>query len=185
MYRLTKAAIATGGAAVLLLGGAGTMAFWTASGTLSSAAITSGELTPATQNVTCTSWTYQNGGAAVNLIVPGDVVQATCTMTVTGSGDHLSVLATESPSPATFQQSNALTGALQVAVGDVSVDGGAPVAAGTPISLSATTATSHTLAIALTVTFPYGTAADNTTNQSGGFQAQLSNIALTLTQQQP
>ena len=33
--RLTKAAIATGGAAVLLLGGAGTFAYWTADGTAS------------------------------------------------------------------------------------------------------------------------------------------------------
>jgi len=94
MDRLTKAAIATGGAAVLLLGGAGTMAYWTASPTVTGTDFTSGTLSATGGE--CLPWTYAVGadaGTAVALVVPGDKVKSTCSVTVSGTGDHLKVTA--------------------------------------------------------------------------------------------
>ncbi|MCL1870778.1 MAG: alternate-type signal peptide domain-containing protein [Promicromonosporaceae bacterium] len=174
MQRLTKAAIATGGAAVLLLGGAGTYAFWTADATSTGSSFTSGTLTAA--NGTCSAWTYQTGGGAVTLVVPGDVVQTTCTMTVTGTGDHLAVNATLGN--ATWATANALTAAVTLSTGALTVDG---TAATNPIDLSA--GGTHTVTVVVTATFPYGTATspDNTTQN---LTATLSNVTVTFDQAQ-
>ena len=56
MKKSTKGALAAGGAAVLLLGGAGSLAYWTASGSVPGGSLTSGSMT--LSSVTCGSWTY-------------------------------------------------------------------------------------------------------------------------------
>ncbi len=123
MERLTKAAIATGGAAVLLLGGAGTMAYWTAEATATGSDMTSGTLT-ATAGV-CTDWEFDasdggdgtvDGTPAVELIVPGDVLATSCTVTVTGTGDHLAVTAALGPDAATWAEENLLTEPVPVTI---------------------------------------------------------------------
>src|SRR5919112_1068959 len=115
MERLTKAAVATGGAAVLLLG---------AEGTATGTALTSGNL--AVTAGTCADWVYtaEDGGGAVTLIVPGDTVETECTLTVTGEGDHLAVTAALADGAA-FAETNPLAEALTptLSTGDVLVDG--------------------------------------------------------------
>ena len=112
MDRLTKAAIATGGAAVLLLGGAGTMAYWTASPTVTGTDFTSGTLS-ATGVGTHGIGPRQAfaAGTAVALVVPGDKVKSTCSVTVSGTGDHLKVTAAMQGS-AGWETENPLTIAI-------------------------------------------------------------------------
>src|SRR5690606_16043676 len=83
MERLTKAALATGGAAALLLGGAGTLAYWTAEGTATGPDLVAGSFT-----VTATecddAWTLDDGTPlpADGAIVPGDTVTLECVYTM-------------------------------------------------------------------------------------------------------
>lgn len=178
MERLTKAAIATGGAAVLLLGGAGTYAFWTADATATGTSFTSGTLTAT--GGTCADWTYAQGsdaGSAVTLVVPGDVVQTTCTVTVTGTGDHLAVDATFGG--AKFAETNALTSAITLATGAVTLDG---AAVANPVDISA--GGSHTVTVAVTATFPFGDATTTSLNDTQNLTAALSDVTITFQQAQ-
>lgn len=174
MERLTKAAVATGAAAVLLLGGAQTLAYWIADATATGTDITSGTLTAA--DGTCGSWTYQDG-SAVTLVVPGDVVRTTCTTTVTGTGDHLAVNATFGG--ATWETQNALTDDLTLATGAITVDG---AAATNPIDLSA--GGTHTVTVQVTATFPYGDGASTSVNDSQALTAALGDVVITYAQAQ-
>lgn len=165
MERLTKAAIATGGAAVLLLGGAGTMAYWTATGTASGgAALSSGNLE--ITDSACTGWQYANASGVPldpavtveNGIVPGDVVVATCTVTMTGEGDHLVVEAEWAGLP-TVTSVTVGTESVTVDTGtpELTTDAGAELTGEGYINMSTSTA-AVTASVPITVTWPYGTA---------------------------
>ena len=95
MKKTTKGAIAAGGAAVLLMGGAGTLAYWTATDNVPGGAINAGHLSISAPS--CGSWTYDSGEQApgavytpgTSLLVPGDVISKTCTTTLTATGEHM------------------------------------------------------------------------------------------------
>ena len=87
MNKLTKAAIAGAAGIALLLGGAGSLAYWNSSATIGASTINAGTLTIAASGAATT--TYTVGGGAVSLIVPGDSVTVTQTVTVSATGDHL------------------------------------------------------------------------------------------------
>lgn len=105
MKKTTKGAFAAGAAGVLLLGGAGTLAYWSDSETIGGGEIDSGELSLSQETgQTCTDWTLDavGGGTAytpgTTLVVPGDVITRTCTYTVNSTGQHLAAdLTMESP----------------------------------------------------------------------------------------
>ena len=79
MNKTTKGSLAAGAAAVLLLGGAGSLAYWTDAASIDGGSITSGTLT--LDAGTCAGWTYSDGaagaGKTVELFVPGDLVTNT------------------------------------------------------------------------------------------------------------
>lgn len=174
MERLTKAAIATGAAAVLLLGGAQTLAYWTADATATGTDFTSGTLTAA--DGTCAAWTYADG-SAVTLVVPGDVVSTVCTTTVTGTGDHLAVNATFGG--ATWEAANGLTADLTLTTGAITLDG---EAATNPVDLS--TGGTHTVTVAVTATFPFGDGTTVSINDSQALTAALADVVITYDQAQ-
>ena len=182
MNRLSKAAIATGAAAVLLLGGAGTLAYWSATATATgSGTITTGTLAIATSTPpSCTAWTYSDG-TPVNQIVPGDIVTTTCTAYVTGSGDHLQ--ATAEYAGGSWAASNAFTGVATLAPSAVTVDGTALASPTDPIVFGPTASTKK-IEVAITASFPFAaspTPADNTTQN---LTASLNDVVLTFTQTQ-
>jgi alternate signal-mediated exported protein len=97
MNRKAKASLAVGAAAILLLGGAGTFAFWqdqtqSGGGTITSGTLALSECTPTSGS----GWRDVTGGQSVDLdlsefrIVPGDTLEYSCTSTVTASGTNLS-----------------------------------------------------------------------------------------------
>jgi alternate signal-mediated exported protein len=88
MKKSTKGAVAVGAAAVLLMGGAGTLAFWTADDTIDGGDIESGSLTLTVDDCSDT-WLDQSDDAPIALLVPGDEVYKDCTVTLDGTGDNL------------------------------------------------------------------------------------------------
>ncbi|NYI47628.1 alternate signal-mediated exported protein [Nocardioides aromaticivorans] len=96
MKKTTKGALAAGGAAVLLMGGAGTLAFWTADADVEGIAATAGELKIINDTCADADWVFDSGEdeaskvwEAGDLIVPGDTLTKTCSFEVQATGEHL------------------------------------------------------------------------------------------------
>ncbi|GAA3531503.1 hypothetical protein GCM10022234_30810 [Aeromicrobium panaciterrae] len=94
MNRSTKGAVAAAAAGILLLGGAGSLAFWNDSVNLPGGTFTAGELK--LTGLECSDWSLDTAeddpGIVVDadtLFVPGDVITQTCTADITATGDHL------------------------------------------------------------------------------------------------
>ncbi len=100
MNKTTKGTIAIAAAAALLLGGAGSLAYWQESANVASANIATGQLHVTTQTG---AWAVKKQGAstfapianiATFKMVPGDVVTYTVPFTTTAEGDNLAANAT-------------------------------------------------------------------------------------------
>ena len=98
MNKSTKGALAATAAGVLLMGGAGSLAFWSDSQDVGSANITSGELDLSAPDCAddllagTHGWQIDGGGAFVpgtTKLVPGDSVSKVCDMTLTLTGSHI------------------------------------------------------------------------------------------------
>lgn len=114
-----KGALAAGAAAVLLVGGAGTLAFWDDEETVTGTAISSGELKLG--EPVCGAWQLNGAGAfTTQLIVPGDQLTRTCTVDLIAAGENLEAdLVLTSPDLGT---SNGLVDELD-ATAEFTVDG--------------------------------------------------------------
>ena len=111
MKKSTKGAYAATAAAVLLLGGAGTLAYWNDSTTVPGGDIASGVLWLG--NADCgQGWTLDGGAAyTTQKLVPGDTLTEVCTIDLVAEGAHLGAdLALDLPSwAATNPLTNQLT----------------------------------------------------------------------------
>ncbi|HIT75362.1 MAG TPA: alternate-type signal peptide domain-containing protein [Candidatus Avipropionibacterium avicola] len=90
MKKNTKGAIAVGAAALLLAGGAGTMAAWSDEASLGGGSVESGQLR--ITETAAGSWTWADGtpfSPTDDRIVPGDSVQYTAEYTLVVEGDNL------------------------------------------------------------------------------------------------
>jgi alternate signal-mediated exported protein len=187
MKKSTKGALAAGAAAALLLGGAGSLAYWTAVGNADGGSITAGTLTLSAG--TCDDWTYAagaaNAGNPVVLFVPGDKVTTTCTFTIGATGDNLSASitapttlnVTTTPSGTSFQAD--VTTAYQI--DGTTID---------PSTRKVTSADNGTdLTATFDVTIPYGTDESGTpkvnANDTQAITAALDSLTVTLTQDDP
>lgn len=171
MKKSTKGAIAAGAAAVLLMGGAGTLAFWTATDNVDAGSLTAGNLSLDLDS--CDGWVYSADSSAVTKIVPGDVVENTCNGTITGEGDNL--VATVAIDDATVPDLTLGTEQLDVTAELTSPVEATP-GAGVPVTAAGTDVT-----FTITVDFPYGT--ENNGSQDG--VAALGNIAVDAVQVDP
>lgn len=173
MKKTTKGALAAGSAAVLLMGGVGTLAYWSDSETVTESTVGSGRLDLAV--IACADWQLDavggTGGALGSReIVPGDSLTKTCTYTLTAEGDHL-----EAELDVTVPT---WTGALEDKVTTTAtfdVDGD-PVTPGTAYPFD--DGSPSTITADFTVDFPFGTE-DNT---SQDLTASLGDVTLTVTQ---
>ncbi|MCL2466070.1 MAG: alternate-type signal peptide domain-containing protein [Micrococcales bacterium] len=180
MKRLTKAAIATGGAAVLLVGGAGTVAYWTDTATATGTSVTSGDLS--VTDGSCGAWDYDDSdeGGTAGDIVPGDLLVTTCEVTVAGTGTHLGVTA-ELDASSTFDSAapNPLSTALVLTTSDIAVNGvSVPVDPTQGVSI---TGTSNTITVTVTAEFPYGTDT-SPGNDTQDLTALLDNVVINVVQ---
>jgi alternate signal-mediated exported protein len=95
MQKSTKGALAAAAAGVLLLGGAGSLAYWSDSDTVGGGDFNSGSLSLSPADA-CNVWNLDAGEPggqpfvpASDKLVPGDVVTKVCTFTVDAEGTHL------------------------------------------------------------------------------------------------
>lgn len=174
MNKSTKGAIAAAAAGVLMLGGAGSLAFWTDSATVSGASITSGELK--LTNASCgAGWTLDGGTAYTSQrLVPGDELTKVCTYTVSAKGSHIT--ASFKATPVNFTGSQALRDEITV-TGSYAVGAGAPTNGQTAVPV----VDGDTVTATVKVTWPYGVQ-DNDSNAAGGLTAVLDAITVTATQ---
>ncbi|GAB2769163.1 hypothetical protein GCM10027020_22860 [Nocardioides salsibiostraticola] len=98
MKNSIKGAIAAGGAAVILLGGAGSLAYWNDTEGIDGGTISSGNLKIDSEDCLDADWTVTNNlekpdGALFVIdaeeIVPGDVLTKTCTIDIVAVGTNL------------------------------------------------------------------------------------------------
>lgn len=170
MKKSTKGAVAAAGAAVVLLGGAGTLAYWSDSETVSGGAIDTGHLS--LDNPTCAAnWVLDTGEATAGApyvpgttkLVPGDVITKTCTYVLNLKGEHLrATVAASTPA--------ALPAHLTVQTPSVTM-------AGAPVTQVTEADDTKTVAVALKVTF--NGSSDNTTQDKTN---ALDDITLSLNQ---
>lgn len=95
MEKSTKGALAAAVAGALLLGGAGTLAYWSDSDDVAGSEFNAGSLSLTPLNG-CDVWNLDSGEPGgqpfapdTDLLVPGDVVTKVCTFTVDATGEHL------------------------------------------------------------------------------------------------
>ncbi len=171
MNKLVKGSVAAAAGIALLLGGAGSLAYWNSETTFSGTTITSGTLTIANNGAATSTFTTEAGTALTgsSKIVPGDVVVVKQLVTVTASGDNLK-------SALTIDQT-ALTGTLSTTV-TVTVKAYAGTTEITALSnLTPVQAASITKVVA-TITFPSSTG----TTVAQASSLDLSNLKVKLTQ---
>jgi alternate signal-mediated exported protein len=117
MRKTRKGAFAAGTAAVLLIGGAGTLAFWSDTETVTGGTINSGHLDIVidTVNTGCGAWTLDAGEAAPTTytagdsLVPGDVLSRSCAYTIDAEGNHLRATVSANAPTLTGDLANSLT----------------------------------------------------------------------------
>ncbi|MGD8193193.1 alternate-type signal peptide domain-containing protein [Herbiconiux sp. P18] len=191
MNKLAKGAIAGAAGVALLLGGAGTFAFWNSSAEVSGGTITAGNLLISNADGPG-SWTDQNGAAvsiATYRIVPGDTLTYTDDLAVTVQGNNLVAtlgLGEGSIAPAVVGDPE------DVALAAYLSRSAALTATGTGISGASPTYTitagaagvSQTVRVAVTLRFP-NSATPGFENSMKLGAVSLSNLTLTLNQTAP
>lgn len=191
MNKTTKGAFAASAAAVLLLGGAGSLAYWSDDATVNGGQINSGYLTidpiAVSPNTTpCdTVWKHTNGpkaGTTVVNVVPGDVITKSCTFKVTAQGDNLSATPTV-PATLTYTAASKVGAAapttLQLPVTAAYTLG----TAGFDSTMKVTEADdTKTLTAKISVAFPYGTASTTNANDTQNLLVSLDDLTVKLVQ---
>jgi alternate signal-mediated exported protein len=164
MNKSTKGALAAGSAAVLLLGGAGSLAFWTADGAAEGGSITAGDL-KLTDGTCDTDWVYAAGSAGagnpVDLFVPGDEITKQCTFGLQATGDNLTAKIT-APASVSYTSTGSATALSLTADTTFTVDDLplAAQAAPTPIANGGTVTSANdgdTVTATFLVRIPFGT----------------------------
>ena len=175
MKKSTKGAVAAGSAAVLLLGGASTLAYWTDSVETEGTGIASGhlDLTPDA----CTSAWKLDGGAdyTTQLLVPGDVLTKSCTYTLDIAGAHFTT------ADFTVTEPTDVTGAAPL-VSEIDVDTSVQVEGETQATeAGVTVANGDEVTVDMTITWPYGSE-DNDSNVVAGLVGALDSITVVVKQ---
>ena len=205
MNKLVKGAIAGAAGIVLLMGGAGSLAYWNDSANAGPGAgsnsITAGTLTITAANAG--SWTkgfYNAAGTVVTApaavaslsavrIVPGNRLVYTQNFNVVGTGDDLYFTISSTAGAVTGATAGAADVALAAQINAsgttafsiASITGGTVVPATTPgtYKVSSNAGTPSTIAVTWTVDFPFGATAVTTAKPGA---VSLSQGSITLTQ---
>lgn len=171
MNKLTKGSIAAGVGVVLLLGGAGSLAYWNDNAGLTGANISTGELT---LNADECSWS-QN----LDLWVPGDEASCETVIELVAAGDNVQGLVainsdsiTVTPAEAADQfDIDFVMGAASVSGGDGQFDHESGTFAGTG---------TYSIPVTITVSFPYEEGSEQNASQNAA--VDLSDVFFEVTQ---
>lgn len=184
MRKSTKGALAAGAAGVLLLGGAGSLAYWSDTATIDGGSVNSGTLALSDPTCDAAGWVYATGnagaGEAVSLIVPGDTITKECTFSVTATGDNLQATLT-TPATTKVTANDPAASSLEANVSAAYAIDGVAV----PDTITSTN-NDDTVTATIEVRFPFGTAEDATEpqnlNDTQEILATLDDIDIALTQ---
>lgn len=175
MKKTTKGALAAVAGGSLLLGGAGSLAYWNGSQTVTGSNIDSGTFTLSAPDCSSAGGTHEwqfDGGATftpgTDHIVPGDTLTKVCVFDLELVGNHIA--ATLAADSAVFTAANGLTAELVPNV-DFTI-------AGNPMPATLTDPGSYTIQADISVTFDGAAASNN----SQTLQAALDDITVTATQ---
>ncbi|WP_066040282.1 alternate-type signal peptide domain-containing protein [Herbiconiux solani] len=188
MNKLAKGAIAGAAGIALLLGGAGTFAYWNDQAQVSGGTIVAGNL-QVVNDGTAGVWKDQTGSAiniATYKIVPGDTLTYTDDLTVTAVGNHLTAtlglgaqsIAGSTSATADTRLASYLTKNAVLAASGTGVTGTGPYT----ITAGATGVTS-VVTVTATIAFPRG--AEGEYNDAKLGSVNLSNMNVTLAQTFP
>ncbi len=182
MKNSVKGAIAAGAAGVLLLGGIGTLAYWSDSETIDGGSVTAGTLSLGEPVCTPTdnAWVYAVGNAGegepVTRIVPGDTISKSCAFPIVATGDNLTATL-EIPDTTTVTGTPTGT-TLNANVSAVYASSGTE-----PITGVITDANNGDIVTAtIQVEFPFGNDTTINADDMQSVLASLANITVTLTQ---
>ncbi|MCW2792782.1 MAG: alternate-type signal peptide protein [Nocardioides sp.] len=180
MNKATKGALAAAAAGSLMLGGAGSLAYWTGTQDVTGGSISSGKLTVSAPSCATSvplgthDWQYDGGSAftiGTSKVVPGDTITKVCNMTLTIAGDHVgATLDLETPTITNDTSSTTTLDSELAPTATFKVDG----ATYAPITAPGT----YVVQATVSVTFN-GAAA---TNGSQNIAAALEDMTLTATQ---
>ncbi|EME20043.1 alternate-type signal peptide domain-containing protein [Rhodococcus qingshengii] len=179
MNKATKGAVAAGAAALLLAGGAGTMAAWNANAPMTGGTITAGHLTLSADPSALPSWTVTNGATtetnvdiASYRVSPGDKITYTGKVKVGIDGKNLKAQVVADTTTITGSLATALTTTTSTTL------------AGQPLTQLTEANDGTTVDVVVTFDFPKGTVLpDNTANNASQDQtASLANFNVKLEQ---
>ncbi|MDI9955315.1 MULTISPECIES: alternate-type signal peptide domain-containing protein [unclassified Rhodococcus (in: high G+C Gram-positive bacteria)] len=179
MNKATKGAVAAGAAALLLAGGAGTMAAWNANAPMTGGTITAGHLTLSADPSALPSWTVTNGATtetnvdiASYRVSPGDKITYTSKVKVGIDGKNLKAQVVADTTTITGSLATALTTTTSTTL------------AGQPLTQLTEANDGTTVDVVVTFDFPKGTVLpDNTANNASQDQtASLANFNVKLEQ---
>jgi len=188
MNKLAKAAVASGAGLLLLLGGAGTLAYWNDSATVSGGTITAGNLEIVDNGDG--EWTDQDDDV-IDLstfhAVPGDVLTYTQTLDLIVDGDNLEaefgITDGSITAASTDPEDAALAAILNAGVGvTVTGTGVAETAPGSGVYTIPSDATT-TVTVTVTITWPDDDPAVDNPAKTG--EVSLADFALALLQTAP
>lgn len=174
MKTSVKGALALGAAAVLLAGGAGTLAYWSADGEVDAGTISSGRID--LSDLTCDDDWKDADDSVVSAVVPGDVVTKSCTGSLTGEGENLfATIEVDQDSVADTLQLLRSGGSTADTL-DVAATLNSPADADeVPVGSTATP-----VSFDLTVTYPYGAGIND--DSQGATTAALDDLQVYVTQ---
>ena len=189
MRNSIKAALAATAGGGLLLGGAGSLAYWQDVETKTGDTVTSGVLDVSAPD--CGSGWQDETSAAVDfstyLVVPGEVFTQQCTFTLSATGDNLSAdIALVAPDVLTGTLAGELTWTATY-----TWNGGAPVALDDASVASITEVNDgDTLVVDMQIELPFGGSVDNDSNNgpefgNGSLAAVVEDVVVTVTQTDP
>lgn len=183
MRNSAKGVLAAGAAVALLVGGGGTLAFWSDSNlydidsTLGTGSLSLGE-------VSCDDWTLdaaEGGGTfdpATDELVPGDTLTRTCTSVINAEGKHLNATIGLSGGATNIDQPLVDEGFTLTSAVTKTAPAGTPESIGTSIS---SLDDGYTLTATFTATFPYG-GASPADNDSMSQIASIADLTITAVQ---
>jgi alternate signal-mediated exported protein len=165
MQKTTKSAVAAAAAGLLLVGGAGSLAYWNATGSVAGGGIQSGKL--ALTNPGPQTWTLNGKPFTGDAIVPGDELTMSGTFEIEAVGQDLAATVLVTGAGAT----GSLAPYVQAGV--------VPTIDGNLVTEVTSADDGKTLDVTATIDFPFGSTVDNTSQAK---KLDLSDVAITLTQ---
>lgn len=183
MNKIAKASIAGAAGVILLMGGAGSLAYWNNSASLggTSTTVTAGQLKLASKSDGAWSKSFNGGASSAGLptkVVPGDSIVYSESFTVTAEGDNLKFrVATTAPT-----YTGTLNAALQAQPVTVTAyDGATTPAVVTPDASGTYTVSQNvkTLKVSVPFSWAFGTQPGSNTTGDNAYQNATGTIGAT------